>query len=331
MNNPLFTQPLYDVLNDAAGFFYDKLRDPRSEASKNALQYVTGRGLSQAYIDAYAVGYAPRDKNPNTLFKFLKRNYPESLINEAGLIYHAGGVPYDCFRDRIIFPVFDENCNIIAFGGRKMDNSSDEPKYMNSKETSVYKKSNELYGYHIARKNIPGEKFIIIVEGYTDLIALHQNKIYNSVACCGTAFSDSQLDKLTSQTSHFILVYDSDLAGLKAAIRLAEKLISRSLKFGFVELPDKMDPCSFIIENSRYDFMKKVYKRISFIDFILNSYKRRNLFNTPEQKTVCIEEILNLMALCPHSNYEGLTYFVNQLSDRTGFEAATIRKQLRNK
>lgn len=317
MSENLFTAPLYDVCNDAANYFFEQLR---SDAGKPALNYIKERGLTNAYLDAYAIGYAPKDGSG--LIKALSKAHSAAIINDAGLGYNGK----DFFRDRLIFPIFNENNDIIAFTGRKLSDNPDEPKYINTRETTIYKKSNVLYGFNIAKQHIPGEKYTIIVEGNTDLIALHQNHIYNSVASCGTAFSEDQLAKLLTITSHFILVYDSDYAGLKASIRIAERFIPQGIKFGLVELPEGEDPASFILSQSRYDFMKLVLKRVSFVQFIVNAYKRKGRFNDPDQKSVCTDEILNLIALSREQ--EATSYFVNQLSELVSIPVEMLRKDL---
>lgn len=319
------TSSLSSLLTAAANYYVEQFHTiPESPASL----YTRQRGITEIPITAYCLGYAPQNAS-NSVFRHLWQNYLESMIKYAGLCYHANGTAHDFLQARLIFPVFDEHSEVIGFIGRRLNDNSTEPKYLTTHETSLYKKSDVLYGFNFAKDYIQSEQFAIIVEGNLDVIALHQNHIMNAVATCGTAFSDTQLDKLTNLTQDFILLYDSDSAGVKGIVRFMQKALPLSLKVGLVELPEGEDPASFVLSTSRYDLMKKIYQRINFIDFIINACKRQGLFNSPAEKSACIETILDLISCIPNS--KTFDYYINTLGSKTGLSTTSLRKQCKRK
>lgn len=320
----MITEPLYKVYNTAANFFYMNLRE--KPEGKTAYLYIRNRGVSELSCDIFALGYASSEQS--SLYNYLKsQNIPDCLIKESGLSYPSKyGGWFDFFQDRLIFPVMNECSDVIAFGGRRMSDDSKDPKYINSRESSIYKKQNVLYGYNYAKNAIESEGYTIIVEGYVDLIANHQEGIKNVVATSGTAFSEFQINTLKQHSKYFVLVYDPDHAGVSAAIRCISPLLLNNLKAGMVLLPDGKDPASFIFSESRYSFMKMILKRMSFVEFIITVYKQNNKFTSPDDKTECVNSILDLISLC--SDYKTVSFYSNELSKLADLSFNLISKEV---
>jgi DNA primase len=221
-------ESLLDLNKQAMDFFHHELLS--SVAGKQALSYLSKRGISEETIDQFNLGYAPKGWD-NLLRFFTKMRIRPGLLEISGLVAarkNSSGF-YDRFRDRIIFPIFDVNMEVVGFGGRVMDNS--EPKYLNSPETSVYNKSRTLYGLHRARDKCRTDDKVFIVEGYLDLLALHQHGIENSVATLGTALTAEHIRMLARYTRRMVLVYDSDEAGIKSAYRCIETFWKEHVDF----------------------------------------------------------------------------------------------------
>ena len=202
---------LLEINKLAAGYFYYQLR---RESGRQAHEYLTGRGLSEETIRKFGLGYS--DKYSDDLYKYLKsKNYSDELLRDSGLfnVDERRGM-YDKFWNRVIFPIMDVNNRVIGFGGRVMGDG--EPKYLNSPETRLFDKSRNLYGLNYARTT--REKYMLVCEGYLDVISMHQAGFTNAVASLGTAFTSQHAGVLKRYTDQVILTYDSDGAGVKAAL-----------------------------------------------------------------------------------------------------------------
>ncbi|UCF95264.1 MAG: DNA primase, partial [Desulfobacterales bacterium] len=201
---------LLTINRQALEFFCQALRD--SAGGKSAMAYLQKRGIMPEIIDRFGLGYAPNGWR-NLVDFFSQRKSSLDLVEKSGLIVsqkNRNGF-YDRFRDRIIFPIIDLNMQVIGFGGRVLDESL--PKYLNSPETPLYNKSRSLYGLHQAKDKCRASDTVYIVEGYLDLLALHQNGIENTVATLGTALTADHVRLLRRYAGRMVLVYDSDEAG----------------------------------------------------------------------------------------------------------------------
>ncbi len=203
---------LLEINKKAAQYFYYQLR---REGGKNAYDYLTGRGLSEETISKFGLGYS--DKYSDDLYKYLKsQNYSDELLRESGLfnVDERQGM-YDKFWNRVIFPIMDVNNRVIGFGGRVMGDG--KPKYLNSPETRIFDKSRNLYGLNIARTT--RKNYLILCEGYMDVISMHQAGFTNAVASLGTALTSGHASLVKRYTQEVLLLYDSDEAGIRAALR----------------------------------------------------------------------------------------------------------------
>ena len=230
---------LLEINKQAAQYFYYQLR---RENGRNAHDYLTGRGLGEETIRKFGLGYS--DKYSDDLYKFLKsKNYSDELLRESGLFNtdERHGM-YDKFWNRVIFPIMDVNNRVIGFGGRVMGEG--KPKYLNSPETKIFDKSRNLYGLNIARTT--RKNYLILCEGYMDVIAMHQAGFTNAVASLGTALTSGHASLLKRYTQEVLLLYDSDEAGIRAALRGIPILREAGVNSRVVSLKPYKDPDEFI-------------------------------------------------------------------------------------
>jgi len=247
-------EALYHVLQIAADFFYDQLQ--HSQAAKSARDYLQLRGLPAAVVETERLGYAP--DRWDALLQHLGRSGVEAELGlKAGLL--AKGAQdrlYDRFRNRLIFPIRDEQDRVVAFGGRSLpspDKDGDsapgrgyEPKYLNSPETPVYHKGRMLYQYSRAREHCRQERQVILVEGYLDLLAFHAQGFYRVTATLGTALTLQQVRLLRRIADEVVMAYDSDEAGEKAMLRALPLFLQEQLPAACLRFPDGMDPDDFL-------------------------------------------------------------------------------------
>lgn len=230
---------LLEINKQAAQYFYYQLR---RENGRTAYAYLTGRGLSEETIKKFGLGYS--DKYSDDLYKYLKsKNYSDELLRESGLfnVDERHGM-YDKFWNRVIFPIMDVNNRVIGFGGRVMGDG--KPKYLNSPETKIFDKSRNLYGLNIARTT--RKNHLILCEGYMDVISMHQAGFTNAVASLGTALTSGHASLLKRYTQEVLLLYDSDEAGVKAALRGIPILREAGVNSRVVNLRPYKDPDEFI-------------------------------------------------------------------------------------
>ncbi|MDC7290960.1 DNA primase [Blautia schinkii] len=230
---------LLEINKQAAQYFYYQLR---REGGRTAYAYLTDRGLSEETIKKFGLGYS--DKYSDDLYKFLKaKGYSDELLRESGLfnVDERHGM-YDKFWNRVIFPIMDVNNRVIGFGGRVMGDG--KPKYLNSPETKIFDKSRNLYGLNVARTT--RKNFLILCEGYMDVISMHQAGFTNAVASLGTALTSGHASLLKRYTQEVLLLYDSDEAGVKAALRGIPILREAGVNSRVVNLRPYKDPDEFI-------------------------------------------------------------------------------------
>ena len=242
---------LLEINKMAAQYFYYQLR---RENGKAAHEYLTGRGLSEETIKKFGLGYS--DKYSDDLYKYLKsKNYSDELLRESGLfnIDERHGM-YDKFWNRVIFPIMDVNNRVIGFGGRVMGDG--KPKYLNSPETPIFDKGRNLYGLNVARTT--RKNYLILCEGYMDVISMHQAGFTNAVASLGTALTSGHASLVKRYTQEVLLLYDSDEAGVKAALRAIPILREAGVNSRVVNLRPHKDPDEFIKTEGAEAFEKRL-------------------------------------------------------------------------
>ncbi len=275
---------LLEINKAAAKYFFYQLK---SERGTVAYHYLRGRELSDEIIVKFGLGYS--NKYSNDLYQYLKKlGYGDSILKETGLITidEARGV-HDKFWNRVMFPIMDVNNKVIGFGGRVMGDGM--PKYLNSPETKIFDKSRNLYGLNLAR--ISRRKNMIICEGYMDVIALYQAGFDNAVASLGTAFTGLQANLLKRYTEEVLVCYDSDEAGIKAALRAIPILKDAGLVAKVIRMKPYKDPDEFIKALGREEFQKRIDEAQNSFYFEIEVLESEfNMFD-PEQKTRFFNEV----------------------------------------
>ncbi|MEY4628784.1 MAG: primase [Bacteroidota bacterium] len=233
------------ILNQfAAKYFSEQLLDSE-EGQTNALSYLKERGFTDTTIEKFQLGYCLNQRDAFTK-EALKNQYSEEILKKSGLTIERDGQLYDNYRGRIIFPIQNQSGKIIGFGARVIGSSDRGPKYINTPENELYVKSRILYGSFFARHPIDKYDECYLVEGYTDVTAMHQAGIENVVASGGTSLTMDQLRLIKKYTNNLTIIYDGDAAGVKAALRGLDLAIEEGLNVQLVLIPDKEDPDSYV-------------------------------------------------------------------------------------
>jgi DNA primase len=284
---------VYTNINDIAlKYFRDNLYD--SPEGKKALQYLDQRGIGQETIQLFSLGYA--ENKWDGLYNYLKEKSCDiNKAEELGLVIRnpRKNSIYDRFRGRIIFPIFSESGVLIAFGGRTIVNDSN--KYLNSPDTPLYKKSNHLYGFNQAKQAIRENKYSILVEGYFDVVSLYQNGVKNIVASLGTALTEHQIYLLKRFSSTIYIYYDSDKAGIAAAIRAIEKMFEQNINPNVIANADAKDPDDFIREKGLKAFNQLISHSKDGFQFLINHIAQDYDLKMPEEQSQAIKKIMNFV------------------------------------
>ena len=249
-------------------------------SSKKALEYLVNRGILQSSIEKFRLGYIPPDRK--WLYNFLKKkSYSEDFLSKTGL-FSSKYKEISIFSGRIIFPIFSKSGKVIAFGGRSLDNSL--PKYINSPESPIFKKSGELYGLNFANKEIRKNNDVYIVEGYMDVIAMSQAGIENCVAPLGTAFTENHANIIRKNCSKTVLVFDGDEAGFKATVKTSYICEKAGLDCTVIGLSKEDDPADILKKHGK-EALKNILKYpINSFDFLLNKYK--TIYNLSKEEGI---------------------------------------------
>lgn len=257
----------YKVNRLAANFFYRAF----TERANKGYPYMKNRGISPAILKKFGIGYA--DEQWDSLYRYLlSQKVDKKIMLELGLISESNGKCFDKFRNRVIFPIINTRGKVIGFGGRAI-NPDDNPKYLNSPESPVFQKKNNLYGLNISKQNVGKEDYIILVEGYMDVIALYQSGIENIAASLGTALTENQAKLITRYTKNVILSYDADSAGRNAAMRGLDILKPAGCKVKVLHVTDGKDPDEYVKKNGKKAFLDLVGKALPYGEYKLESAK----------------------------------------------------------
>jgi len=230
------------------------------------LSYLVERGFSEETIKTFQIGYCPDERAAFTT-EALKRKYNPDYLLRSGLVAQRNGEYVDNYRDRIIFPIHNPIGKVIGFGARLIKKNDKAPKYINTPENELYVKSKTLYGMHFARHTIDKQNECLLVEGYTDVVSLHQAGVTNVVASGGTSLTPDQLRLVKKYTNNLTIVYDGDAAGVKAALRGLDLALEEGLQVQLVLIPDGEDPDSYVRKIGKEAFFEFVQKNKK--DFIL--------------------------------------------------------------
>jgi DNA primase len=293
-------ESLMIVTGYAAKFFHESLLDT-DEGKNIGLSYFKERGFSKETIAKFELGYSP-DQWEAFTGQALKDGYQQIFLEETGLsVKRDNGSLYDRYRGRVMFPIHSFTGRVIAFGGRTLKSDKSVPKYVNSPESEIYHKSSVLYGLYFAKKAIREEDNCYLVEGYADVISVHQAGIENVVASSGTSLTVEQIRLIGRLTKNITILYDGDAAGIKASLRGLDMILEEGLNVKVVLFPDGHDPDSYVRKVGTSAFKK--YIADTRKDFIL--YKADILLkdagNDPIKRAEIIREIVESIAKIPDS------------------------------
>lgn len=282
---------IISINKDTARFYFKSLN---SDAGRIGRAYWRGRGLSDATIKRFGLGYAP-DSFHATRDHLMGLGYTEDELLASGIIKRSQkGTTFDFFRNRCMIPIFDLRGNVIAFSGRKLDPEQPGGKYVNSPETLVYKKSRTLFALNFAKKS--QEKRYILCEGNLDAISLHQAGFTTTVAGCGTALTGEQVKLLSEYADEVVLCYDSDEAGQKATRRAIELLSASPIKISVLNIPNAKDPDEFIKKFGRERFEMLLNGSNNAIEYELLRAKEKYDITTPDGRVGYIKDAIDVLA-----------------------------------
>ena len=290
-------EAIYHALRFAARFFFKELTEEGAEAARAILKE---RGITPESVKTFGIGFAP-DGWDHLLTEAQKAPIDEAILEKAGMIIprkDRSGF-YDRYRYRLIFPIFSHVGKVLGFGGRII-RPEDEPKYINSPETSVYNKSRVLYGLYHAKNAIRSQEEAILVEGYTDVISLFQAGVQHVVASSGTALTPDQVSALARYAKTIVLLYDADKAGLRAALRGIDLILKSGLIPYAVRLPEGEDPDSYVRTHGGPAFEAYLKEhRQHFVEFVHENAKLAGSMETPEGRAAVQRTIVQSVALIP--------------------------------
>ena len=317
------TQEYFEIMKEVSDFYSLQIRSKKYLPIISS--YAKKRGLSGDVAKKFEIGYSP--PGWGLLFeKFKDDEKSIARLVEMGLLIKREKKEgyYDRFRGRLMFPIHNFKGQVIAFGGRSIDEES-QPKYLNSPETPLFSKSKELYGLYHARKYSRSIDNIIVVEGYMDVVSLHQHGVTNAVASLGTATTPQHIDILSKTSNNIVFCFDGDIAGKNAAwkaLNIALPKIKAGLIIRFMFLPDGEDPDSIIRKESKGAFLKRVDNSITLSQFLFEHIKDTIDFNTIEGKTQFLEKAFDLIKTIEYDVYakqilEGVANQVSQDVSKT--------------
>lgn len=273
---------LLAIQKEAATFFYYQLKSP---VGALGLAYLKNRGLSDETIKGFGLGYA--DQHPRSLYEHLKgKGYTDRQLADSGLVKIDEKGAYDKFWNRVMFPIMDVNNKVIGFGGRVMGDA--KPKYLNSPETMIFDKSRSLYGLNVAKRT--RKPYFLICEGYMDVISLHQAGFTNAVAALGTAFTVQHGLLIKRYTKEVILTFDSDGAGIKAALRAIPIVKEAGLTARVLTMKPYKDPDEFISKMGTDAYQKRIDEAKNAFMFEIENLRSNYDFSDPSKKTEFFDE-----------------------------------------
>lgn len=313
---------ILEINKEAARFFFSILA---GNSGIEAQRYLKNRGLAEKTIRQFGLGFAPHGWNELTENLLQKGVKKEQLLASGLSLESKSGELIDRFRGRIIFPIFDIRGNIIGFGGRVVDNT--QPKYMNSPDTLVYNKSRELYGLNYARLS-KGKK-LLIVEGYMDVISLHQAGIDYAVASLGTALTQSQAWILKKYAEEIIIGYDSDSAGQAATLRGLDILEKTGCNIRVLMIPDGKDPDEYIKNNGIEKFKNLVDRALSLLDYKISVQEKMHNLDTVDDKLKLLNNIADILAA--HDNSIERELYAKNYAEQYGISLESLNNEVRKR
>lgn len=314
----------YEVLNEATSFFEQYLTK-----KSGASEYLKKRSVTPETIAKWRIGYAPGppDHGWREGKEYLEsKGYTKEELGKAGLIkgFDTGKEPYDLFRDRVMFPIFDSAGHVVAFSGRALTKDDKAPKYVNSPETELFNKSEILYGYHQAKQGIRNMDFSLCVEGQFDVVLAHQAGYVNTVAVSGTALTAHHVGLLQRLSNRVVLALDADRAGISAVKRAAELMLARGMDVKVARMPDGADPAD-MVSTDLAEFKKIIGHSTHVIEYLLDVLESTKK-DDRTFKLKAREEILPYVVLIP--NFIDREHFENLIAERLGTTKDAVHAEI---
>lgn len=309
---------ILEINRESAKFFHSYMMSPRGKAG---LDYFINRGLTMNTIKRFGLGYAPNEWD--MLLKHLKSlGFKPSEMVEAGVVkIGRNNNYYDTFKNRVMTPIIDVRGNVIAFGGRVLDDS--KPKYINTSDTLVYKKTNELFALNLAKDS--KEDSLILCEGYMDVIAMHQAGFTNAVAGCGTALTNEQVRLISRYTKEVILAYDADEAGQKALNKASNLFRMTDVKVKIPTLTGGKDPDEIIKKYGRDKFKGMLDGASNEIEFALLDLRKKHNISSTQGKIDFLNDCIKVLAGVSPIEQD---IYLSRLSDELEVDKSSIKIQL---
>ncbi len=323
------------IINAFAQQFYSQQLLETEDGADNGLSYLEERGFSNDIIKKFELGYAP-DKKDALSKEAIAKQYNKELLQKAGLVVERNGQLQDNYRDRIIFPIHNNTGKVIGFGARLIKKNDKAPKYINTPENELYVKSKLLYGSYFARQAIDKAAECFLVEGYTDVLSLHQAGIENVVASGGTSLTQDQLRLIKKYTSNLTIIYDGDTAGVKAALRGLDMALEESLNVKLVLIPDGEDPDSYVRKVGEKGFRKFVDENKKDFIFFQVDVLLKDVGTDQNKKADVVNQIAETISKIDKTeDFTKQQDYIRQCAqtlkiDETGF-TALVNKFIRNR
>ncbi|MFW6022761.1 MAG: DNA primase [Halanaerobiaceae bacterium] len=300
----------------------------KTEKGKVALEYMNNRGFTKKDMQFYYLGYAPDEWH--FLLDFMKkRGFDEKELIKAGLVSEGkNNSCYDKFRGRLIFPIFNIRNEVIAFGGRILDDNKSVPKYLNSPDTPVYKKGENLYGLNWAKEEMRKTGAAVIMEGYTDILTAHKNGISNAIASLGTAFTSDQARLLKRYSLTIYISYDADAAGGRATLKGLDILSKEDLNVRVITLPENQDPDEFIKDKGKTGFLKLQESAVNLIEFKIGQVIKKYNLKKIDEKIGFIKEIIKILANIKDDINRDI--HIENVCQKYNLKQDTIKKGIKN-
>ncbi len=308
---------LHEVNRLAARFFYRALR----EKANPAYTYMKGRGISEETMNSFGIGYA--DGQWDSLIRALEaQGIKRDTLIEVGLATSSGGRVYDKFRDRVIFPIINTGGKVIGFGGRILGDGT--PKYLNSPESIVFQKKNNLYGLNLTGREVKKADRIILVEGYMDVISLYQAGVRNVAASLGTALTENQATLIKRYTKNVVLSYDADEAGQNAAMRGTDILYQADCQARVLRVTDGKDPDEFIQSQGREAFDQLVENAQAYGDFKIRRFREKYDLADEQQRLAFLREMITELRKMKPMEAD---LYIRKVAEETGISERAIRME----
>jgi len=312
-------QKLLGILEQASNFYNRCLLE--SQDGEKAREYLKSRGIKKATIEKFKLGFAPKNQ---LQIQAKKKGYTQEDLVACGItVKTERGTYFEYMSGRVVFPILNSQGKVVAFGGRILDDS--QPKYLNTPETQLYSKSEQLYGLYQALSDLRQNSNPIVLEGYMDVILTHQEGCARTVASLGTAFTSQQARILKRYSDKATLLFDSDNAGLQAALRGITPLIENEVACSVVFMPEGKDPDEFILQHGLAKFEAILKEALDASEFVVQESIKKYGINTPDEKAKVVSEVLPFVDLVKNSVAK--SEWIKLLSEKVGVKEDSINNE----